>query len=268
MHMSAHARTCAALLWCLLLSGCCFLGIGDCGDICQKTPTAPTCDPPSSGPPTPPSVAQRLILPIPGVLQQTPVWCWASVSEMVLRHYGYPNLNPASNYQCGIVGVAGAVGLLPPICNLDCGNPQCIVPIGDASRLIGVILRYREVVVQFGGVPPRPIAPRWNAGTLSLSGIQASLNRGAPVIVGITPSGIPTSFAPAHVALIVGFDSSAFNGRGIIVNDPFPYGLGTLGPYGDPYVLAGALIVGHAQYLIDYSSFAQRLAWTETILLD
>src|SRR5690349_12040868 len=58
-------------------------------DACS--PTDPTC---GSVPASP-----ARTLNVPYVPQRTPVWCWAAVSEMVLRYYG----NPAD--QCQVVSV-------------------------------------------------------------------------------------------------------------------------------------------------------------------
>jgi hypothetical protein len=74
------------------------------------------------------------------------------------------------------------------------------------------------------------------------------------------------SFAPAHVALIVGYDTGVSGGRGLLVNDPYPYGIGPLGPYGDPYLLQGAVYNSRGRYLIDYALFSQRLLWSETVI--
>jgi hypothetical protein len=47
------------------------------------------------------------------VCQQTPVWCWAAVGEMVFRYYDVPTINTRCGYQCGIfsdwAGLAGTI---------------------------------------------------------------------------------------------------------------------------------------------------------------
>lgn len=44
------------------------------------------------------------VLPVPPRYQETPVWCWVAVGEMVFRYYGIPNMNGPGNYQCGVIG--------------------------------------------------------------------------------------------------------------------------------------------------------------------
>src|SRR5689334_6854940 len=41
------------------------------------------------------------------VQQETEVWCWLAVGEMVFRYYGLPSVNGFGDYQCGIVGALG-----------------------------------------------------------------------------------------------------------------------------------------------------------------
>lgn len=53
---------------------------------------------------TPSTPGGQRELPIAPIAQQTEVWCWAASAEMILRYYNEPNLNPAGNYQCGVVG--------------------------------------------------------------------------------------------------------------------------------------------------------------------
>ncbi|WP_437748029.1 C39 family peptidase [Sorangium sp. So ce1504] len=90
------------------------------------------------------------------------------------------------------------------------------------------------------------------------------IDSGRPVVAAITPTGIPNQYSPAHVALIVGYDTTA-SVPSLIVNDPYPYQLGDLGPYGDPYIAHGAVMVRPAQYLIGYDAFTHGLAWTQTV---
>jgi hypothetical protein len=197
------------------------------------------------------------------VFQQTSEWCWAAVSEMALRYFNEPNLNPFGNYQCGVIGVAGKIGVLPPFCQFDCTS--CIVPISSAANLTIVLQRY-PLEVQSAGLGGRSISAT-AGGVLSFQQVESSIVAGHPVVAGVTPIGIPSPLGPAHATLIVGFDTTTSTRQGIYVNDPFPYGLGPLGPYGDPYLLNGARFTGLGQYLIDYSTFLARLSWTEGIVI-
>lgn len=77
------------------------------------------------------------ILPISPVYQESPVWCWAAVSEMVFRHYGVPSINPIGDYQCGIAA------LVHPGCEFNCGN--CVVSAPSISYVNNVIRNYPKV---------------------------------------------------------------------------------------------------------------------------
>jgi hypothetical protein len=228
-------------------------------------PTPPQTQPPNSNP-TPPSGSTRNSsqLPISGVFQQTAEWCWAAVGEMVLRYYNEPNLNPFGNYQCGEVGLAGNLGLLPSICQFDCS--QCVVGIGNGQRFASFLQAYPNAARSVtGGQSARTLSVSHFTSALSFSQVTASIGASTPIIAGITPDNIPSPLGPAHATLIVGYDASVAGRQWLYVNDPYPYGLGPLGPYGDPYLRRGATYIAQGRYLIDYSTFAAGLFWTDTI---
>jgi hypothetical protein len=214
---------------------------------CAKKPTGPSPDGGSGS---------SALLPIPPLFQETAVWCWAAVAEMVLRYYGQPNLNPAGDYQCGIVGTLGGV------CAFDCR--ACIYSIGNAANYVAALQRYPLIAQQFGFFA-RPLAVRYLPRPLAFAEVQAEIDARRPVIAGISPSGFPQVFSPQHVCLIVGYDESGGAQR-LIVNDPFPYGVGPLGPYGDPFLQRGGRLVRPGQYEIAVAGFSA-LAWTDTILV-
>ena len=87
------------------------------------------------------SIAEAAFLPISPEIQQTPVWCWAAVSTMVLKWFGYPNVNPGGNFQCGFVAVAF------PSCDLDCR--QCIQPAGPMQNTVEFQRRYVQFVRRY-----------------------------------------------------------------------------------------------------------------------
>jgi hypothetical protein len=244
-------------LRCTLIALCSIVpltGIG-CGDNGLQP------DPPS--PPPGPQAGIVRQLPIAPVFQATTQWCWATRAEMVFRFYGLPSVNPVGHYQCGIIGVAGAIGVLPPICNLDC--LQCVVPISTAAGYTAILQGYPGAVRSLG-LPARNIAVENRGGSMTWQAVVASIDGNVPVITGINPSGIPNSYGPEHAALIVGYDTTVSGTQSLIVNDPFPYGLGPLGPFGDPYILTGGRLVRPGQYAIAYAAFAQRLVWNYTLI--
>jgi len=187
-------------------------------------------------------------LGISPVYQQTPVWCWAAVGEMVFRHYGVPTVNPAGNFQCGIVA------LLHPVCNVNCMN--CPVPAGSLQTMDDMLTRYPDVAGQVRG---RDVSISTSVAdeALSLDDVIAEIDAGRPIVAGISPSGYRTLGLSEHVALIIGYDDGA-----LIVNDPFPFQLAFAG---DPYLAAGGQRVARGRYVIDYEAFVERLQWGESI---
>lgn len=192
----------------------------------------------------------RVVLTIPPVYQQTPVWCWAAVGEMVFEHYGVGNINPAGNFQCGIIA------LLHPVCSANCFN--CIVPAGSLATMRNMLTQYPEVAANITGVQAR-ITTSVRRGPLSIQELKTEIDADRPIVAGISPSGYqPKAGVSEHVALVVGY-----HGDRLIVNDPFPF----VSQYfaSDPYLRAGGQRVGRGQYSISYDAFVERLQWREAI---
>lgn len=192
------------------------------------------------------------------VAQQTPVWCWAAVSEMVLRHYRFPNLSPVGNYQCGIVGSLGGH------CTMNCG--LCVTAIGSAFQMSEVIANYQVLSDYYvTGHRGRHFFVS-TSGRLSQTEIADEVDEGDPIVAGISPSGMG-NFYPAgmseHVALIVGYRELP-QGFMMLVNDPMPYGV--MGR--DPYLGAGAMAAGPGQYWVEYRAFVHLLGYKDSIYFD
>src|ERR1700759_4403447 len=81
-----------------------------------------------------PSRARDADLSIDPVMQNTPVWCWLAVGEMVFKYFDVPNVNPAGIYQCGIIGTIA--GPYSP-CWSDC--TRCVVGAGQASNITNML---------------------------------------------------------------------------------------------------------------------------------
>lgn len=188
--------------------------------------------------------------------QQTPVWCWAAVSEMVLKFYRVPNLNPAGNYQCGVVGTLGG------ICASNCG--ACVKTIGSTFQMADLLRNYQYLARQYTGNSFRSFDVR-AVGRLTPDQIEREINRRNPIIIGVSPSGMGDYYPPGmgeHVALIVGFESDGRN-FWLKVNDPMPYGY-----FGyDPYLAAGGQLDRRGAYWITYSDLVQYLSYKDTILV-
>jgi hypothetical protein len=195
------------------------------------------------------SATAETLLPIEPVYQQTPVWCWAAVGEMVFEYHGVHNINPAGNFQCGIIA------LVHPICNQNCGN--CPIPAGSLRTMNNMLVQYPRVASSASSVQTR-ISTSVSHNALSLENLKREIDLGRPVVAGISPSGYRHVGVSEHVALIVGYD-----GADIIVNDPFPFSSSAFS--GDPYIAADGARLGPGQYRIGYSRFRRNLQWKESI---
>jgi hypothetical protein len=201
--------------------------------------------------------ARALRLPIPAVVQATPLWCWAAVSEMVLRYHRLPAAHPAGDYQCGIVaGLGGA-------CRDDCR--RCVFGAGRLERIVGVLAGYPQRVAEHGASSLPGLRARALRRPLTLDELRAELDAGRPVIAAITPGARRDGQLPAHVALIVGYQLDESGAR-LAVNDPFPYRGEAAGEAPHPYLARGAELLGPAQYLIEFGAFREGLAWAESVV--
>ncbi len=202
------------------------------------------------------AAAEQRRLPISPVMQQTPVWCWAAVAEMVLRYSGYPALNTAS-YQCGIVATLGGP------CAHNCGFPPCITGIGNTHNFARVLEAYPQVARMLTGRDFDDLAVEL-ADRLSFDDIADEIDAGRPVVAGISPGGL-APFLPdgisEHVALIIGYAVRGERGY-LIVNDPMP--VQAIGF--DPYLHAGARMLRPGQYEVSYRDFVIRLGYKDTLL--
>lgn len=170
-----------------------------------------------------PGHAERTELNTPVVTQQTPVWCWAATASMALRLLGFPDINPARNYQCGVVAAAFRK------CEDDC--TKCVTSLGSMTKLVAVLDRYKRLSLERGSasgrLSPNYVSyPRWHR-------IKRSLDFSYPVIAGISPDGKPAHPAESeHTVLITGYDDD-YRGTGenwVIIKDPYPYERGA-NPY-------------------------------------
>lgn len=193
--------------------------------------------------------AARKHLDITPVYQQTPVWCWAAVGEMVFAYYGVANINPVGNFQCGIVA------LLHPVCDMNCLN--CPVPAGSLATMNAMLTRYPTFASQVSGRGTQ-ISTIVTERPLTLTEVRAEIEADRPIVAGISPSGYRTFGVSEHVALIIGYD-----GDDLIVNDPFPFVPSEF--LGNPYLAAGGRGLMTGQYRISYDRFVTRLQWRETI---
>jgi hypothetical protein len=190
------------------------------------------------------------------VRQETAVWCWLAVGEMVFRYYQLPNLNPGGDYQCGIVGAVGySLNGACDACNINCGN--CVRPAGSSQMVSYMISSYPKVACKALYQNNTTLNSQFASNFLAANFLIAELDAKRPVIAGINPGAqfvLPGN--SQHVALVVGY---FYSGSNLIlkINDPFPYSItGT-----DPYAANGATNNGNLSYQIPYTNFVNGLLW-------
>jgi len=193
---------------------------------------------------------------VPPVRQETAEWCWLAVGEMIFRYYQLPNLNPAGDYQCGIVGSVGySLNGACDACNTNCAN--CVRPAGNAQMVSYMLSAYPKVACRQLFQSNKTLNSQFVANYLAASTIIAELNAKRPIIAGINPG---TQFIlpgnSEHVSLIVGYFYYGSN-LILVVNDPFPYLITGF----DPYIFNGAVTSGNLSYQIPYFNFVNGLKW-------
>jgi hypothetical protein len=194
---------------------------------------------------------------IPPVQQQTEVWCWLAVGEMVFKYYGLPTVNPFGDYQCGIVGAIGySMNGTCDACNVNCVN--CVRPAGTNAMFSYMLTNYPKVACKNLFANNKTLNNSFVANYLSASFLINQLNQNKPVIAGINPGlqfVLPGN--SQHVALIKGYFYDRSNNLILLVNDPFPYW--TKGV--DPYIMSGAFSNGDLSYQIPFTNFVNGLKW-------
>ena len=186
----------------------------------------------------------RRVLEIPPVYQQTKVWCWLAVGEMVFRHYGVRNNNTSGNFQCGIIGTI----MSDTECYSNCFNARCIR--GSGSNYATV-----KMLKDYAWMSSRRVLSASETYELPFAAIKANIDAGRPIIAGVSPTRRQYYEGAEHVALIVGYEAGP-GGVHLIVNDPFPYP-----PMGNPYTRNGARAVSDYQYRIPMLNFTRDLFW-------
>jgi hypothetical protein len=140
-------------------------------------------------------------LPIQDLQQQTPVWCWAAVSQQIILASRGPEQTPP---QCALVAIAN--GASPEVC-CSGQNPQCVRP-GSLPQIQGLIQ-------QFGGRWSR-YAPPTDPMTL-----YRTLAGGHAVIIGVNAGG-----SSGHVVVARGmsFAQTPYGWEPLVhINDPMAY---------------------------------------------
>ncbi|EHR6473987.1 papain-like cysteine protease family protein [Vibrio parahaemolyticus] len=199
------------------------------------------------------------------VRQQTLNWCWAAVSEMVLKYYKYPSLNPMNNYQCGVVAQ------LSNVCNQNCNF--CDTTIGSTENMSNVLKTYQNNVINLVRYNYKEVRELIGfnpivVNKLSKSAIKGQIDNYQPVVIAISPSGFGKFYPPnvsEHVALIVGYREDSNKNLWLKINDPAPYDA-LLPQYLNPYIKAGGSSTGNGSYEIRYENLVEYFYYKESII--
>lgn len=194
---------------------------------------------------------------IPPVQQETEVWCWLAIGEMIFKYYGLPNINPGGDYQCGIIGAVGySQNGACDACNINCRN--CIRPAGSSSMTSYMLTVYPKVACRNLNLSNRTLKQSFVSDYLSANFLISELDQHRPVIAGINPgSQFVLPGGSQHVALIKGYYFDVNNQLMLRVNDPYPYETKGVDPYG----LNGAIANGDLSYQISFVNFVNGLKW-------
>lgn len=222
------------------------------------------------------SAAAGIVLDVNGAYQQSPMWCWLTVGQMLFEYYNVLPPNSFSAYsQCQIMQTIHLGNQYFTACAENCG--ACAMLGGASSREVaGMIVDFpHRLSVLANTRVPRLFAA--TAGPLKPSEVADELARLNPLVVAISPSQSPyaamqsmTPFTVAqHVALLVG----RLEVKGKVwyrINDPFPFqATGTP----TPYLANGGLVhvspskLGTVSYWIRDDALRAGLKWSETFLV-
>lgn len=226
----------------------------------------------------------------PVVKQETPVWCWAAVTEMVLRAYNKPSVSPRG-YQCGIVAM-NSVDKNNAECVYKCDLSSCIRGASSFSEMMQLLatwhLRQKTaqtiVAIHCVATAPyfqycpkpnnedRPFTVKSENDAVTFETVKAYIDNHVPLIAGVTvdsflalSSGslkrqLRKLIEPGHVVLIDGYITEDGVDK-LVVIDPFDFlAYGQL----DLYLALGARKLPKGQYVIPYDIFKERLSWNRT----
>ena len=205
-----------------------------------------------------PAHARRTELRTELITQQTPSWCWAASASMALELLRFPDINEASNYQCGVVAAAF------PSCGDDC--TRCDMTLPTMVSLIEVLNRYREHASpqRLSGLQAS-FSPNYLPNP-DFKSVRQSLDASFPVLGGISPDETPTDPAASeHAVLLTGYDED-YLGTGepwIVVRDPYPYAAGE-----NPWINAGyPFWRASGRALVPWRALRQRMNLTSAVFL-
>jgi hypothetical protein len=206
-----------------------------------------------------PAFAHSRELDVRAVKQQTPSWCWAASASMALKFLGFPDINEASNYQCGVVAATF------PECEDDC--TRCNLALDQMPSFVEVLQRYRDRARQNSSSRLQAsLRPKYVAYP-EFARIKRSIDHSYPVIGGISLGQGPSDPALAqHAVLITGYDDD-HRGTGepwVVVIDPYPYERGE-----SPWANAGYRTRSSSgKLLVPWRFIRERMNLTSAVFLE
>jgi hypothetical protein len=205
-------------------------------------------------------------LPIQPIAQQTPEWCFAASASMIFQYLGYPNLNPGTDFQCGVVAAQGGT------CMQNCAS--CPMSGGTMQRVALIMRSYAALATQMKQYVNSSVQLN-EAGILTPQQIMDQISRKGPIMAGINVGQIPYQQPPAgtgydqHAIVIVGYQGDA-NNFSVVVNDPYPYSPPSNPKPGypaipSPYLAVGGKLVQLGQYIVPYQSFVGPIGYRDSL---
>jgi hypothetical protein len=206
---------------------------------------------------------KQVELDIPAIAQQTEVWCWAASAEMILLYYHEPNLNPAGDYQCGVVGAYFYLAYGP---SHPCVNNCYLCQTGASStgEIQRILTGYGQLAQQYGH-SARVLTSRSTYRPLTADELEIELSSGRPILAGISFPGQPTlPGISGHAVVLSGYDATQA-AITVTVKDPYPYER-FVPAYDNPYIAAGGIHVSPGTYRISLTALSSVLiTWGNTI---
>jgi hypothetical protein len=182
---------------------------------------------------------------------------------MILLYYREPNLNPAGDYQCGVVGVYFYIVGGP---NHPCVSNCYLCQTGASSTLEiqRILAGYGQVARQFG-IFARVLTSQSRFGQLTLQELANELDNGRPILAGISFPGQPTlPGISGHAVVFSGYDATGTVPT-VTIRDPYPFER-FIPASQNPYLLAGGVYIGPGSYSVPIAGLTGGgVLWGNTI---
>ena len=227
---------------------------------------------PGSASPSPPRYDFKQILHGITPLRQTKLeWCWLAAVQMVFHYFEIPiaphgdgglaqSGSQLSTEQCAIV-----TAVLGHEDSAHCG-PRCVgcnFEISD-MQLLKTYLDHYPAALRASApdvAPVQDVQSDLVTRALSRDEIQAEIDAGRPVLLGIGGASIGSSRAQ-HAIVLVGYELTADGRIAIVFQDPFPFDDATV--LNNPWYSIATSRAAF-QYSVDLDAFNKKFKWIASI---